>query len=229
MINFEGKKVRSLEDRLVNKCGLSKISQNPQFDNSLPSYLPTFLSSKKIFIISAIIIAFLTSAYKKPETFVIDAERNAYIHNNLGVNYMKEKCYYGAIQEFKIAISLSPNTQATSVFLKNIGDAYMEIGYPDYAKSPYEDAIKQYSLNLQYYQKLAKCYKALNILPSKISEYSNTKNPLDKVMLGVLYVESGNLKRGAIILDNFAMAEPDLLITPAVKEYLKELIKEINK
>lgn len=207
------KQLRSEAAKLFNDKGLS----------------PNRLIALSPFIVLLICISIFTSAYKKPETFVIDAERNAYIHNNLGVNYMKEKCYYGAIQEFKIAISLSPNSQATSVFLKNIGDAYMEIGYPDYAKQPYEDAIKQYSLNLQYYQKLAKCYKALNLLSSKISEYSNTKNPLDKVMLGVLYVESGNLKRGAIILDNFAMAEPDLLITPAVKEYLKELIKEINK
>lgn len=185
---------------------------------------------KNILLISLILISLFASAYKKPETFVIDAERNAYFHNNLGVNYMKEQCYYGAIQEFKIAISLSPNTQATSVFLKNIGDAYMKIGYPDYAKQPYEDAIKQYSLNLQYYQKLAKCYKALGIIPSKIQEYSKqSENPLNKVMLGVLYIESRDLKRGAIILDNFAMAEPDLLITPAVKEYLKEIVKEINK
>lgn len=197
-----------------------------KFFTFLSPYCPNALMP---FIVILLAISIVTSAYKKPETFVIDAERNAYIHNNLGVNYMKEKCYYGAIQEFKIAISLSPNSQATSVFLKNIGDAYMEIGYPDYAKQPYEDAIKQYSLNLQYYQKLAKCYKALNLIPSKISEYSKSKNPLDKVMLGVLYVEKGDLKRGAIILDNFAMAEPDLLITPAVKEYLKELIKEINK
>lgn len=193
-----------------------------------------FLSPYRLITLSPLIVILLaisivTSAYKKPETFVIDAERNAYIHNNLGLIYMKEKCYYGAIQEFKIAISLSPNTQATSVYLKNIGDAYMEIGYPDYAKQPYEDAIKQYSLNLQYYQKLAKCYKALGLIPTKIKEYSNDENPLNKVMLGVLYVESGDLKRGAIILDNFAMEEPDLLITPAIKLYIKEIIAKINQ
>ena len=174
-----------------------------------------------------ILLSFAASGYSRmPETFVIDAAKNAFFHNNLGINYMKERCYYAAIQEFKIAISLNPNTQATSVYYKNIGDAYMAIGYPDMAQQPYEDAIKQYSLNFSYYQALAKCYKERNMLSSKISEYSNPENPLNRVMLGLLYIESGDLKRGTIILDEFTMVEPDLLITPAIKQYLKTIVQE---
>ncbi len=184
---------------------------------------------KKYFIISLIFFGLLTSGYRKPETFVIDATKNAYFHNNLGVNYLKEHCYYAAIQEFKIAISLNPNTQATSVYYKNIGDAYMEIGYPNLALQPYEDAIKQYSLNLQYYKDLAKCYKTLGQIPSRIQQYSKTDNPLNKVMLGILYIENGNLKRGITILDGFAMSEPDLLITPSIKQYVKETVDKMNK
>lgn len=146
----------------------------------------------------------------------------------MGLRYMNEHCYYAAIQEFKIAISLNPNTQATAVYYNNIGDAYMAIGYPDMAQQPYEDAVKQYGLNLQYYQDLVKCYKALNLIPAKISEYSSGENPLNKVMLGLLYIENGDKKRGIIILDEFAMSEPDLLITTAVKHYIKKAVKEIN-
>ncbi len=47
-------------------------------------------------------------------------------------------------------------------------------------------------------------------------------------MLGLLYIENGDLKRGVIILDEFTMKEPDLLITPAVKQYVKETVKKIN-
>ena len=185
---------------------------------------------KYIIILFLIFLNFTASGYsRKPEPFVIDAARNAYFHNNLGINYLRERCYYAAIQEFKIAISLSPNTQATSVYLKNLGDAYMEIGYPDMALQPYEDAIRQYSLNLQYYQALVKCYAVLGQIQSKITEYSNNENPLNKVMLGLLYIESGDLKRGTIILDEFTVTEPDLLITRAVKEYLKEKTKELDK
>lgn len=141
---------------------------------------------------------------------------------------MNERCYYAAIQEFKIAMCLNPNTQATAVYYNNIGDAYMKIGYPDMARQPYEDAIKQYSLNFKYYKDLAKCYKDLGLVNAKIKEYSNNENALNKVMLGLLYIESGNLKRGIIILDEFTMSEPDLLITPAVKLHIKEIIKQIN-
>ncbi len=184
---------------------------------------------KKLLLLSLILISLITSGYKTLDTFVIDATKNAFFHNNLGITYLKEHCYYAAIQEFKIAISLNPNTQATAVYYSNIGDTYMEIGYPDMAQQPYEDAIKQYSLNLKYYQNLAKCYKALNKIPEKIQEYSNPENPLNKVMLGILYIENGDAKRGTIILDEFVNLEPDLLITPAVKQYIKETVKKMNE
>ncbi len=183
---------------------------------------------KKVLLTALIFLSFFTSGYKKLDVFTIDAAKNAYWHNNLGLNYMKERCYYAAIQEFKIAISLAPNTQASAVYYNNIGDAYMAIGYPNMARQPYEDAVKQFGLNFQYYQDLVKCYKALGLIPEKISEYSSGENPLNKVMLGLLYVESGNLQRGIIILDEFVMSEPDLMITPAIKQYIKEPVKKIN-
>lgn len=186
------------------------------------------MNYKKLAVIFLIFLSFIASAYKKLDVYTIDATKNAFLHNNMGLRYMSEHLYNAAIEEFKIAISLAPNTQATAVYYKNIGDAYMAIGSPAQAKQPYEDAIKQYGLNFQYYKDLAKCYKALGQIPSKITEYSNNANPLNKIMLGLLYIENGNLKRGIIILDEFVMHEPDLIITPAIKQYIKEKTKELN-
>ncbi len=183
---------------------------------------------KKTALLLLILSGLIFSGYKKPDVYEIDAVKNGYIHNNRGLMYMREKCYYAAIQEFKMAISLNPDTQATSVYFNNIGDAYMEIGYPDYALDAYERALKQYSLNLQYYTDLIKCYKALNIVPQKIKQYSDTSNPLNRVMLGLLYAENGDVKRGIIILDEFVMSEPDLIITPALKKYIKDKSKNIS-
>ena len=183
---------------------------------------------KKLLVLSLIFFSIITSAYRKPDVYEVDATKNGYIHNNRGLMYMREKCYYAAIQEFKIAISLNPDTQATSVYYNNIGDAYMKIGYPDYAQDAYERAIHLYSLNFQYYQDLAKCYKARNTLSHQIKQYSNNSNPLNRVMLGLLYIESGDVKRGVIILDDFAMSEPDLLITRSIKQYIKEKVRELN-
>ena len=180
---------------------------------------------KKIFLLLLITASIVTSAYRKPDVYVIDAEKNAYMHNNLGLMYVNEKCYYAAIQEYKIAISLNPNTQATAVYYNNLGEVYLTIGYPEYALDCFERAIKQFSLNFKYYQNLAKTYKQLGTLDNKIQEYSNKTNPLNQVMLGVLYAEKGDKKRAIIILDNFIMSEPDLIITPAVKNYIRELLK----
>lgn len=180
---------------------------------------------KKFLLIPLIFLAFLTSAYKKPDVYEIDAQKNAYVHNNLGLIYVDEKCYYAAIQEFKIAISLNPNTQATAVYYNNLGEVYLTIGYPDYALDCFERALKQFSLNFKYYQNLAKTFKLLGTLDEKITKYSNEENPLNKVMLGLLYEQKGDSRRAITILDDFVMSEPDLIITPAVKKHIKELVE----
>ena len=59
---------------------------------------------KRFLLLQLIVLAFFASAYKKPDVLIINAEKNAYLHNNMGLRYIDEKCYYAAIQEFKIAI-----------------------------------------------------------------------------------------------------------------------------
>jgi tetratricopeptide (TPR) repeat protein len=162
-------------------------------------------------------------------TYVIDPEKNAYEHNNLGLMYVEEKCYYAAIQEFKIAISLNPKTQATAVYFNNLGKVYMTIGYPALALDCFKNAITQYSLNFEYYQNLAKCYKALGQSENQLNNYkTKKKTPLDAVMLGLLYEQSNDKKKAIIVLDEFANSEPDLLITPAVKNHIQKIIDDIN-
>ena len=168
----------------------------------------------------------MVSGYKKPEYYTIDAVRNAYIHNNRGLNYVAERMYYPAIEEFKIAISLNPNTQATAVYYNNLGETYMKIGYPDLAQDCFERALKQYSLNLKYYKNLAVCYKARGIVNAKIKETNLNQNPLNLVMRGLLYEKNGEIPRAITTLDEFTANEPDLIITPAVKEYVNGLVRE---
>ena len=145
------------------------------------------------------------SGYRKPYKYTIDAGKDAFYHNNVGLNYLKDRIYYAAIQEFKIAIQLSPNT----------------------ARVCFEDAIKLYGLNFKYYLNLAECYKKLGITNTKIKEYSISTNPYDKIMLGVLYIQSGSMRKGVILLDELCSEEPDLLITPAIRQYLKEVTSKM--
>ena len=182
---------------------------------------------KKTLCIFLLLTLFICSAYRKPYKYTIDAEKDAYFHNNVGLNYLRDRIYYAAIQEFKIAIQLSPNTQATAVFKSNLGETYMFIGYPDMARICFEDALKHYGLNFKYYINLAKCYEQLNIVQTKIQEYKASESVFDKIMLGLLYIQTGEKRRGIIILDDVCMSEPDLLIIPAIKQYIKEINKDI--
>jgi tetratricopeptide (TPR) repeat protein len=189
-------------------------------------------ASQPFNILASVFLIFLsltTCAYRHPETYVIDAAKNAQIHNNKGLAYMEQKVYSAAIQEFRIAISLNTNSQASSTYYDNLGRTYMLIGHPKLAQDCFERALIIYNLDFRYYKDLTECFKAQGILPAKIKQYSAEKSPLSKVMLGLLYKETGDLRRAVIILDDFAMSEPDLLITSAVKQEIKDLIKQINR
>ncbi len=182
---------------------------------------------KRFICLFLLLTMFFCSAYRKPYKYTIDAGKDAYFHNNVGLNYLQDRIYYAAIQEFKIAINLSPNTQATAVFKANLGETYMYIGYPDMARVCFEDALKAYGLNFKYYLNLAKCYTELNIVQSKISEYQQSESIYDKIMLGLLYIQNGETRKGVIILDDVCMSEPDLLITPAIRQYISEVTKNM--
>ena len=169
----------------------------------------------------------LCSGYRKPYKYTIDAGKDAYFHYNVGLNYLRDRIYYAAIQEFKIAIQLSPNTQATAVFKTNLGETYMYIGYPDMARTCFEDALKAYGLNFKYYINLAQCYEQLNIVQTKIQEFQASSSIYDKIMLGLLYIKTGEIRRGVIVLDDVCMSEPDLLITPAIRQYISEVTKDM--
>ncbi len=182
---------------------------------------------KKFLSLFLLLIMLFCSGYKKPYRYTIDAEKDAFLHNNIGLNYLKDRIYYAAIQEFKIAIQLSPNTQATAIFKNNLGETYTYIGYPDMARTCYEDAIKLYGLNFKYYLNLAECYKTLNIQQAKIKEYSTSTSPYDKIMLGLLYIQTGSVRKGVNTLDELCMEEPNLLITPAIRQYLKDIAAKL--
>lgn len=177
---------------------------------------------KKLISVFLLLTIILCSGYRKPYKYTIDAGKDAFYHNNVGLNYLADRIYYAAIQEFKIAIQLSPNTQATAIFKNNLGETYIFIGYPDMARICFEDAIKLYGLNFKYYLNLADCYEKLNIVQTKITEYKNSNSIYDKIMLGLLYIKTGDKKRGIIILDDIVQSNPELLISQAIRSYLKE-------
>lgn len=179
---------------------------------------------KCLCVLACIIV--LCSGYRTIDRFHIDAVTNANRHNTLGTEYMRERCYYAAIQEFKIAISLNSDTQSSAVYYNNLGEVYMIIGYPGMAEDCFERALKLYGLNFKFYQNMAECYAKLGLTNKKILQLKRSKNPLDKVTLGLLYIQRGDKQKGIIVLDDFCMSEPDLIITTGVRGYLKKIVAE---
>ncbi len=182
---------------------------------------------KLVTVFVLIVFSFPLSGYVKPDVSTIDARKNAQNHNNLGLCDIANGDYYGAVQEFLLAIALNPNTQATAVYYNNLGETYVKLGYYKDAQECFEKAVNQYSLNFLYYQNLAKTYKNLGLLSQKINEcrVKARRNPLSMILLGLCYIESGQKRAGVIKLDEFCMSEPDLIITESVREYLKEVAK----
>ena len=158
--------------------------------------------------------------------FSIDVAKNAAMHNNIGLERLQDGYYDMALAEFLLAIELNPKSKACAVYYNNIGETYMKLGMYANAQVAYENAIKIMPLTFLYYQNVVKSYKMQGLLKTKIQQYKvmEDRNSLYKVMLGLCYVENGDLRQGIIKLDEFVMQEPYLVITSGVKKYLKELI-----
>lgn len=181
---------------------------------------------RKTVLATLILSVLLCSGYKRPEKYTITAEKDAFFHNNVGLNYLKDRIYYAAIQEFKIAISLSPTTQASAIFYNNLGETYNFIGYPNMAQDCFENAIKLYGLNFKYYINLVECYNNQGLTNTKIKELSKNSDIYSKIELGLLYIKKGEIRRGINILDELCASEPDLLITPAIRQFITDTIKK---
>ncbi len=161
--------------------------------------------------------------------YVIDAETNAAMHNNLGLRCLKEKYFFGAIKEFQIALQLNPNTQSSAVYYNNLGRTYIIIGYPELAENNFRNAIKKYPLNFEYYLNLIDSYSRQDKIEEMLNYHKrNRKNNLDDIIIALLYGQLGEKKTEITMLDEFCNNEPNLIITSAIKKYIFSKTKNIN-
>jgi len=176
---------------------------------------------------AVLICAYCFSALAAFSYAEIHSENNAYRHNNKGLIYLKENNDFAALKEFQIAIDLMPNAQASAVYYVNAASVYEKAGRFDKALAYYEKALSLNHLYFDYYLKTAECYKKLGIAEKKLIQYKKSaSNPLNSIMTGLLYIQTGKKNTGITLLDDFCVKEPDLIVTQGVREYINKIVKE---
>jgi len=161
-------------------------------------------------------------------TFVIDPAKNAVWHNEKGLFCLRFGNYYGAIEEFKIAIALNHKTQASGAFYNNLGTSYYKLGVYELALQCFQKAIGFNPNFIQYHQNLIDTYKAQKRLGKVIKDYEKmvNKDPYNSrahLMLGLIYKKNNNKTKAVMYLSEFRRLEPDLDVTKQVEVMLKEM------
>lgn len=161
------------------------------------------------------------------EKYVIDARKNAVMHNNMGVTYEKERSYYAALKEYKIAISLDPNSSATASYYNNLGGVYIKLKYYNWAEYSYKSAVLINPLFIEYYLNLTKTYKLSKTLDKQLSAWKKLSPkddmyPFKDVMIGFIYFQKGAYLQTKNHFNNFISKEPELIFSKSLKKFLDD-------
>lgn len=162
----------------------------------------------------------------------IDPKKNAVWHNSQGMDYMQKGFYYGAVQEFKLAILLNDDSPSTGVFYNNLGEAYMKIGQYAWATECFELSMKYNPNFIYYYENYAKALAKSGRLNSQILRYKqlvsqNPGNSSNWLMLGIFYKENNQNKDAVSCFDRFLELEPKIILSHSVKK-LRDNLKKIH-
>ena len=169
----------------------------------------------------------------------IDAKNNAQKHNNLGAMYFKEKDYFAAIKEYRIAIGINPDAQTTASYFNNLGKVYLVLGeiqvrnnmptrptenFSKMAEASFEEAILKDCMKFEYYQNLIKSYELTGSLESKKQYFlaNKDKNPFNVIPAAIILKQQGNSDYANMLLDDFISENPNIIITKDLKKFIKK-------
>lgn len=177
---------------------------------------------KKVLLLLCLTIIF--SGYNEP----LDSTTNAPFHSNKGIYYMRLQQWNSAIQEFKIAIALNPNSPANSTYYNNLGVIYNKIGKHAWAQEAYEQAIKRNPIFLEYYIGLVDTYGYMGTLKSHLAEYKkltdkDSMNSYAWLMKGLIYNKMCDKKHAYESLKIFTIIESQEILRNAVFKLMEEI------
>lgn len=187
------------------------------------------LFRKILYIFLLLISISLFTGYEyKYEIEPLDATRNAINRNTNGIMYMEMGYYQAAENEFKIAISLVPNSPSSAAYYNNLGLLYLKINQYEKAEQCFLDALNTNPVFLEYYKNLVLTYSKKHILDEKLEFYlkqiektSNNSNAY--LFAGLIYLKKENKKLATKYLKEYTKLEKNIILSRAIKQLLYEI------
>ncbi len=185
----------------------------------------------KITLLLIILCIFIQGYEYKYETPKLDATNNAAKRNSQGIMYMEMGQYAAAMTEFKVAISLNPNSPASAAYYNNLGLLYMKLNKLKQAQECFNAAIKLNPVFLEYYTNLIDFYDKAGLLDSALTDYLNqiakdNQNSNAYFMAGLICSQMGQKQQAIKYLKRFISLEKDQILSRAVKQMLEEMKTE---
>ncbi len=176
-----------------------------------------------------IVACFFLQGYEyKYNVPILDATNNAAGRNNKGIMFMEMGQYQAAMTEFQIAISLNPDSPASSAYYNNLGLAYMKLGFLKEAQQCFQKAIDLNPVFLEYHKNMVRLYgktgQLQGLLDGYLKEVSADKNNSNAYfMAGLIYAQLGQREIAIKYLKRFAKLEKNQILSRGVYEYIEEL------
>lgn len=181
------------------------------------------------FCVLLFLLCFFLQGYKyEYQVPVIDPTNNAANHNSQGIMYMDMGYYSTAMSEFKIAISLNPDSPASAAYYNNLGMLYLKFNMLNEAQECFKKAISLNHVFLEYHTNLIKTYEKSGVLSSKLNEALNqistdNKNSEAYFMAGLIYAQMGQNEQAIKHLKRFATLEKNQVLARGIKQKISEL------
>lgn len=164
-------------------------------------------------------------------TFIIDPAKNAVWHNEKGLSFFELGDYYAAINEFRLAIMLNPESEASAAFYNNLGKVYYKVGDYAAAEKSFRRATEIKPYYIEYCKNLIKSYEQMGILNQMTKKYEKSiikdiNNLHSYLMLGLIHKEYGNNNVAAGYFRKFVKLAPYLRISEQINRIIKGLEKQ---
>lgn len=161
---------------------------------------------------------------------IINPLNDAITHNQKGLSYLERGYPLHAIDEYKLAIMLNPNSFLSASIYNNLGQAYEKINQYNYAIVSYQNAIKINPDFSVYYKNLVDAYNYKKILNKAQKDYETILeiNPEDAeatFILGLIYMKQNNSPKAITTFENYIKLQPNRDLTNAAKKYIFDLKK----